>query len=181
MPPAKGPPVQHSQSSAPPISSSQMNGGRIGSSGQMPPPTMSSIHSYSGPTEKSQSQYMSQPISNGRQQPTFAQPIKLDGPPSHQPSLQLPPPPTIHKSSMLGNNSGSMMPPSVDSILKMMTSTVDPLSAIAPTPRTDVVENHPTRAPKYMALPPLFCQAPCKCNVLLQLRYFFYNCFLQYL
>lgn len=161
MPPAKGPPVQHSQLSAPTSSSSQMNGGggRIGPpSGHMPPPSMSAVHHFSGPSEKSQS-YMSQPPASNGRQPTFAQPFKLDGPPLHQPNKQLPPPPTIQKPSLGGGNiGGSMMPPSVDSILKMMTSTVDPLGQIAPTPRTDVVEQHPTRPLKYMAmsLPPLF-------------------------
>lgn len=158
MPPAKGPSALHSQSSnAPTSSSSQMNGGRNSQSGQMPPPTMSSVHHFSGPTEKSQS-YMPQPISNGRIG-SFVQPNKPDAHPMHQSNL-LPPPPTIHKPSML--NSMSMMPPSVDSILKMMTSTVDPLSAIAPTPRTDVVEHHPAKAPKYIGFPPLFSQPPCK-------------------
>lgn len=163
MPPAKGPPLQHSQS-APTSSAPQMNGGRLGASAQMPPPNSSSLHHFSGPNEKSQS-YMPQPISNGRV-PTFAQPIKPDGPPVHQPQL-LPPPPTIHKSSSSINHSigPGMMPLSVDSILKTMTSTEDLLSAIAATPRTEVIEHH--RPHKYIGLPPLFSQPPCKCWCLL--------------
>lgn len=162
MPPAKGPPVQHSQFSAPTSTSSQMNGGRSALSNQMPPPSMTIGHHFAGPPEKSQS-YLSQPISNGRQ-PTFAQPTRLDGPSLHQSNQLLPPQSMIHKSSLAGNNSGSIMPTSVDSILKMMTSTVNPLSEIAPTPRTETVEHHPIRAHKYIGLPPSFGQPPSMFN-----------------
>lgn len=162
MPPAKGPPIQPVQLPASSSSSSanMMNGGRLGPPSQLPPPAAQQQHSnQGGPLEKSQP-YMPHMNSNGRL-PTFAQPTKLDGPPSHHLN-QLPPPPTIRSST--ASNVG---PSHIDSILKMMTSKVDPLSAIAATPRTEVIEHHPVRAHKYIGLPPLFSQQPSKIKSLL--------------
>lgn len=94
------------------------------------------------PLEKQQQTIQLPNVPNGRLM-NFTKPTKLNHeivPPNHQ---QPPATPTSGKD--------------VEIILKMMTSTVDPLSQIAATPRNEIIEMHPQRQHKYLNdLPPLF-------------------------
>lgn len=94
-------------------------------------------------------------VPNGRV-PSFTKPTKSSHeaiPGNHPPP---PPPPST--------------PKDVESILKMMTSTVDPLSQIAATPRNEIIEMHSQRQHKYVDFPPLFKPEfkppikPCMCQ-----------------
>lgn len=97
-----------------------------------PPPIPSQMHNG-----RSSDKQMVQPV-NGRV-PTFSKPTNL--PPDK--------PPSSSTSSALSGND-------VEKILKVMTSKIDLLTSIAPTPRNELIESQLPRAPIYAELPPLF-------------------------
>ncbi|KAJ6649849.1 hypothetical protein Bhyg_05090, partial [Pseudolycoriella hygida] len=76
------------------------------------------------------------PPVNGRALPTFAKPTKI-----------VPDRPPLLSSSIETND--------VETILHMMTAKLDPLTSIAPTPRTELIETQPHRAPIYAPITPL--------------------------
>lgn len=78
--------------------------------------------------------------------------------PDHQISKNRPQNPTDHSSS---HNDGGK---DVESILKMMTSTLEPLTKIAATPRTDIDVQTPNKPYVYANLPPLLRASLNNCN-----------------
>lgn len=75
--------------------------------------------------------------------------FRIPSQPDHQISKIRPPNPTDHSAS---HNDGGK---DVESILKMMTSTLEPLTKIAATPRTDIDVQTPNKPYVYANLPPL--------------------------
>lgn len=92
------------------------------------------------------------PLENNKTftQPLFAKPFKV--PPQHD---------THIKSRSMANHIETPSTPTdggrdVESILKMMTSTLEPLTKIAATPRTEIEDKQPNRSYVYANLPPFF-------------------------
>lgn len=81
--------------------------------------------------------------------PVFAKPFKIPVQPDHLlPKIR----PTNHIDHSSSHNDGGK---DVESILKMMTSTCEPLTKIAATPRTDIDVQTPKKPHVYANLPPL--------------------------
>lgn len=83
--------------------------------------------------------------------PLFAKPIKVL--PHHDQSLS--------KNRSMTNHIETPSTPTdggrdVESILKMMTSTLEPLTKIAATPRTEIEDKQPNKSYVYANLPPFF-------------------------
>lgn len=106
-----------------------------------PPSSQSNPPMMNGRPLDKQPLIQSSNVPNGRV-PSFTKPTKS----GHEAIPINHPPPTPPPST----------PKDVESILKMMTSTVDPLSQIAATPRNEIIEMVSQRQHKYVDLPPLF-------------------------
>lgn len=89
--------------------------------------------------------------------PIFAKPFKIPSQPDHQISKSRIPNLVDHSSS---HSDGGK---DVESILKMMTSTLEPLTKIAATPRTEIDVQTPNK-PFVYALPPLLRAPANDCN-----------------
>lgn len=106
------------------------------------------------PNEKTQ-ESIEKPLDNidkGFSKPLFAKPFKL--PPHHD---------SLHLKNRPIPNQGELTPSTptdggrdVESILKMMTSTLEPLTKIAATPRTEIEDKQPNKSHVYANLPPFF-------------------------
>lgn len=90
--------------------------------------------------------------------PVFAKPFKIPTQPDHQVSKNRLQSTSDHPSS---HNDGGK---DVESILKMMTSTLEPLTKIAATPRTDIDVQTPNKPYVYANLPPLLRVPALNCN-----------------
>lgn len=93
------------------------------------------------------------------QAPVFAKPFKI--PPHHDQSQS--------KVRSVSNQSETQLLPSdgnrdVESILKMMTSTLEPLTKIAATPRTEIEVQQPNRSYVYANLPPFLRMPMSNCS-----------------
>lgn len=90
-------------------------------------------------------------VDKGFSKPLFARPLKV--PPHHDSSHS--------KIRSMPNNVETPSTPTdggrdVESILKMMTSTLEPLTKIAATPRTEIEDKQPNKSYVYANLPPFF-------------------------
>lgn len=108
-------------------------------------------HQLDRPSEKIQ-ESCEKPLENDKafSKPLFAKPFKV--PPHHDTHL---------KSRSMANHIETPSTPTdggrdVESILKMMTSTLEPLTKIAATPRTEIEDKQPNRSYVYANLPPFF-------------------------
>lgn len=90
--------------------------------------------------------------------PVFAKPFKIPSQPDHLIAKNRLQNITDHSSS---HNDGGK---DVESILKMMTSTLEPLTKIAATPRTDIDVQTPNKPHVYANLPPLLRAPAITCN-----------------
>lgn len=90
--------------------------------------------------------------------PVFAKPFKIPTQPDHSSSKN-------RQTNVIdytpSNNHGGK---DVESILKMMTSTLEPLTKIAATPRTDIDVQTPNKPYVYANLPPLLRATINNCN-----------------
>lgn len=90
--------------------------------------------------------------------PVFAKPFKIPSQPEYIVSKNRSQNCTDHPTS---HNDGGK---DVESILKMMTSTLEPLTKIAATPRTDIDVQTPNKPHVYAHLPPLLRSTPIICK-----------------
>lgn len=93
----------------------------------------------------------------GYQIPVFAKPFKV---PSNQDQSQTKTRPSSNHAAATSQNDGGR---DVESILKMMTSTLEPLTKIAATPRTEVEVQQPNKPYVYAIIPP-FLRPPVNCS-----------------
>lgn len=101
--------------------------------------------------------------------PVFVKPFKIPTQPDHSMSKNRIQNTTDHSSSQ--NDGGK----DVESILKMMTSTLEPLTKIAATPRTDIDVQTPNKPYVYANLPPLLRVPAANCNKSMLKLLFFYK------
>lgn len=101
--------------------------------------------------------------------PVFVKPFKIPTQPDHSMSKNRIQTTTDHSSSQ--NDGGK----DVESILKMMTSTLEPLTKIAATPRTDIDVQTPNKPYVYANLPPLLRAPAVNCNKSMLKLLFFYK------
>lgn len=89
-------------------------------------------------------------IDKGFQAPVFAKPFKV--PQQHDPNSKIRCNSNQNEPSSLPTEGGR----DVESILKLMTSTLEPLTKIAATPRTEIEVQQPNKPYVYANLPPFF-------------------------
>lgn len=92
--------------------------------------------------------------------PVFAKPFKIPSQPDYQISKNRP----MNLSERTSTSSHADGGKDVESILKMMTSTLEPLTKIAATPRTDIDVQTPNKSYVYANLPPLLRATTINCN-----------------